>query len=130
MSTATPTNSNAENSPEPVRARPVRDSLVSFDWAIKLDDQERVRYDSYMKDLDQEASMVESHYGRGKREGLKEAEAEGLKQGLKQGLKEGELKAKWETARNMRAKSMDFSLIAELTGLSVEALNERLSSVA
>ena len=89
---------------------------------IKLNDQERARYDSYMKDLHQEASMVESHYGRG----LEKGEARGLKRGLEQGLKEGELKAKWETARNMRAEGMSYDLIAKLTGLSVEALSKKL----
>ena len=93
---------------------------------IKLDDEERARYDAYMKDLHQEASMVHSHYGRGERRGLRVGEKKGLRKGRLEGLKEGELKAKWETARNMHTKGMDHELIAELTGLSVEVLTQKL----
>ena len=80
---------------------------------IKLDDQERARYDAYVKDLHQEASMVDSHYGRGKRDGLEE----------------GELKAKWETARNMHTEGMDYDLITRLTGLPLEDLAKALNLV-
>ena len=55
--------------------------------------------------------MVQSHYGKGKREGLKEGELK------------GELKAKLKTARNMQAKGMDLNLIAELTGLTLTELD-------
>ena len=54
--------------------------------------------------------MVASHYGKGKREGITEGEAK------------GRMEAKWETARTMQARGMDITLIAELTGVTVEQL--------
>lgn len=98
---------------------------------MQLNDQERINYDAYVKDLHQEASMIESHYGRGKRHGLKEGEAKGriagLEEGKLEGLKEGEVKgkleAKLETAAKLLAMGMDKQQVAEATGLSVDQLN-------
>lgn len=91
---------------------------------MKLSEQERNRYNAYLKDLHQEASMVESTYGKGKREGKIEGLKEGEAKGRIEGLKEGELKAKRAMASEMRAKGMDIVLIAELTGLTLSELRD------
>ena len=91
---------------------------------MKLNDKQRGIYNAYVKDMHHEASMVESHYGKGKREGKIEGLKEGEVKGKAEGLKEGELKANLETARNMQAKGMDLHLIAELTGLTLTELEQ------
>jgi len=52
---------------------------------LQLSEAERRAYENYNDDLHQRASMINSHYGRGRREGSEE----GLKKGLKKGLREG-----------------------------------------
>ena len=93
---------------------------------MKLNDKERAVYDSYVKDMLHEASMVQSHYGKGKREGLKEGELKGKikgkAEGRVEGLKEGELKAKLETARNLLQMGIDHQKVAQATGLSLDQL--------
>ena len=80
---------------------------------MRLSDQERTSYDAYIKDLHQEASMIESHYGRGKR----------------QGLKEGELKAKKETAARLLAAGMRVQQVAEMVGLSVDIVQGEMKNL-
>ena len=50
------------------------------------------------------------------------AKAEGRTEGKAEGLAEGEAKGKTDVARAMKAKGIEISLIAELTGLSVEEI--------
>ncbi|MGK5091584.1 PD-(D/E)XK nuclease family transposase, partial [Deltaproteobacteria bacterium TL4] len=58
---------------------------------MKLSDEERATYESYVDDLHYQASMVESSYGMGKLEGRKEGREEGLQKGLQKGLEKGDL---------------------------------------
>lgn len=44
-------------------------------------------------------------------------------QGREEGLKEGELKRQKSMAKIMKNKNMDINLISEITGLSVEEIN-------
>lgn len=60
----------------------------------------------------------------GKREGLEEGKREGLEKGMEEGRKEGEREAKLETARKLLDKGIDIEIIADVTGLSVEELEE------
>ncbi|MBF0159724.1 MAG: Rpn family recombination-promoting nuclease/putative transposase [Magnetococcales bacterium] len=57
---------------------------------MKLPDAERCAYERYQEDLHYQASMVESTYGLGKLEGLKEGIQIGEQKGLKEGRQEGE----------------------------------------
>jgi predicted transposase/invertase (TIGR01784 family) len=53
---------------------------------------------------------------------LKEAKDQGLCEGITKGIKEGENKEKLKTAKKMLLKGLEFSLISEMTGLSLEDL--------
>ena len=66
---------------------------------LKLDDQERREYERWQLELHQRASMVQSHYGRGRREG------------------------KAELVRNMLQNGMTAEQISQITGLSVEEIH-------
>ena len=64
----------------------------------------------------------------GYEEGLKDGKEEGLlagrKEGLKEGLAAGEKKGHREIAARMKAKGMDLTEIAELTGLEISQLEK------
>lgn len=66
---------------EEFRARGLIEAKEKLD-AMKLPERERVNYNNYLEDLHYQASMVESHYGLGKIEGLAEGEALGLQKAL------------------------------------------------
>ena len=54
--------------------------------------------------------------------GLDCAHEDGLKEGLERGREEGEKMKALETAKNLKTKGFDFSIIAECTGLSIETV--------
>ena len=60
----------------------------------------------------------------GERRGLAKGKELGLAEGKELGLIEGEKKAKLETARKMLSKGMSKEVIAEMTGLQIEDLDE------
>ena len=60
----------------------------------------------------------------GEKKGLKAGRKEGKKEGLKEGLAAGEKKGHREIAARMKAKGMDLTEIAELTGLEISQLEK------
>ncbi|MBF0545063.1 MAG: Rpn family recombination-promoting nuclease/putative transposase [Candidatus Riflebacteria bacterium] len=96
---------------------------------LKLSDEERRAYESYNDDLHYQASMVQSTYGVGKLEGLKEGEEIGIKKGEEIGIKKGEenkQKALLQTARNLLLMKLPPENISQATGLSLEAIKKLL----
>ncbi len=75
---------------------------------LRLSDEERRAYESYIEDLRYQASMYFSSYGVGKQEGHKE------------GHKEGRI----ETARKMKADGLDPASIAKYTALSLADIEQ------
>ena len=62
--------------------------------------------------------MMEEERRLGKEEGIKQGKEEGIKEGMEKGTKEALIL----TARNMKNKNMDTKLISEITGLSIEEI--------
>jgi flagellar biosynthesis/type III secretory pathway protein FliH len=60
---------------------------------------------------------------KGMAEGLEKGMAEGIEKGLAEGLEKGMDAANRENARRMKAKGYATEIIAEITGLSIEAIN-------
>lgn len=75
-------------------------------------------YESYWKAVSSEKTLANARYVEGRAEGRSEGLAEGLAKGHSEGLTEGLKKA----ARNMLAKGISVSTVAELTGLSEETI--------
>ena len=61
---------------------------------------------------------------RGKKEGY----SAGISDGIQQGIQQGEYQAKLEMAKNLVAKKISIDVIAECTGLSVEAINNLVNT--
>ena len=53
---------------------------------------------------------------------LKQERLEGREEGRMEGLEEGLKMKALETAKNLKTKGIDFSIIAECTGLSIETV--------
>ena len=80
-----------------------------------LSENERMRYESDLKNYMDTMSCIEFATITGKEEGRAEGLAEGLSQGKAEGLAEGKI----SIAKSMKAKGLDITLIAECTGLTV-----------
>ena len=59
-----------------------------------------------------------------KREGIAEGMEKGMKQGMEKGMKQGLEQRSLEIARKMLAKGMDAASVMEITGLSVEQMQQ------
>ena len=73
---------------------------------MKMSEEEQRRYRGYLEDLHYQASMIESSYGVGKLEGIKEGKLEGMK----------------EAALKMKKSNMSLEVIQGVTGLSKEEI--------
>ncbi len=85
---------------------------------MKLPANERRAYQRYLDDLSYQASMVESSYGIGRKEGIVEGRVEGRVEGIEEGKEEA-------TIAMVRAlKQQGVPLDAFASGLSIEAINK------
>ena len=91
--------------PEGFRARGLQQAKEQLD-ILKLPEAERRAYERYQDDLHQQASMVESSYGWG------------MRQGRKLGHQEGQREERLRIARSLLDLIADDRLLAEKTGLS------------
>ena len=84
---------------------------------LKLSEEERRAYERYQDDLHYQASMVESSYTVGM--------MKGIEKGTEQGVIQGEKKKAFQVAIKLLKKGvLDVQEIAELTGLSVEEIED------
>ena len=83
-----------------------------------LTKEERLKYDEGIKQYRDAINVYEGAILSGRAEGLKEGLAKGLKEGEAKGRAEGVL----STARSMKAAGLESGLIAQITGLSAEAI--------
>ncbi len=104
-----------EEVPEGFRARGLQQAKEQLD-VLKLSDEERRAYERYQDDLHQQASMVQSSYGWGMRQGEKK--------GLEQGLKQGQQQERLRIAQSLLNLIADDRLLAEKTGLSEDEVRE------
>ena len=94
--------------------------------------QERMNYEESLKDYRDMYSVMKTQLDKGRAQGKAEGLAEGLAEGmaegmakgkaegLAQGKAEGKAEANVENARKMKAKGYAIADISEITGLSIE----------
>ena len=61
---------------------------------------------------------------KGMKQGMKQGMEKGMKQGMEKGMKQGLEQRSLEIARKMLAKGMDAASVMEITGLSVEQMQQ------
>jgi len=88
---------------------------------MNLPKEERVKYNKYIEnrihDLS-EAQTIKQDLDFARTEG----EKKGMEKGMEKGIEKGMEQEKIDTARKMKAKGFDSTIISELTGLSVEEI--------
>ena len=102
----------------------------------KMTDEEESRYEALETDYRDRLSEMElskkegieegmeKGMKKGREEGIEEGMEKGMKKGRKEGLEEGIEKGVKKTARKMLENEMEISMIARITGLSVEEIEE------
>ena len=93
---------------------------------------EREKYDESLKTYrDRLAELafaqqegMEKGIAKGMAKGIAKGRAEGLAKGMEEGLAEGRAEEKLKNARNMKAAGISPELIAQITGLTPEAIAE------
>lgn len=85
---------------------------------LSLTEEEQRAYERYEENSHYEASMHESHYGRGRAEG----EAIGIEKGEAIGIEKGKAEAKKELARTLLREGVSISIIQLATQLSKEEI--------
>ena len=104
------------------KAKGIKSAAEKLD-ILKLNKAQRAEYDSFVKDRLHENSMIDSHYGRGKREG----EKKGLIKGEAIGIKKGIEKEQLAIVINMKEKGYEIKTIMEITGLSKRQIDKLLT---
>jgi predicted transposase/invertase (TIGR01784 family) len=79
---------------------------------MKLPKDKQLAYNRYIEDLMYQNSLINSNYGAGKIEGIKE------------GIEKGEKQAKIEIAKKSLFQGIDLNTISLITGLSVEEIKK------
>lgn len=91
-----------------------------------LSKEERAQYEYEWKVYNDYFNTLESGEKKARAEGLEKGMAEGLEKGMAEGLEKGMEKGaeqkNLENARKMKEKGISFDVIADITGLSVEAI--------
>ena len=93
---------------------------------------EREKYDESLKTYrDRLAELafaqqegMEKGIAKGMAKGIAKGRAEGLAEGMEKGLAKGRAEEKLKNARNMKAAGISPELIAQITGLTPEAIAE------
>lgn len=96
----------------------------------KFNRQERYEYEESLKNYRDWFSVMETAKMKGKKEGIEEGlkqgmekgHALGLEEGKELGRAEGEKRKALDIARMLKSNGVDFSIIAQSTGLSVDEI--------
>ena len=93
--------------------------FLAFVEESAYNDAELRAIERYWDSVSRERTALSEKYLLGEAKGRAEGRAEGLAEGLAEGMKEGIIK----TAKNMKAEGLPTSLIAKMTGLSEEEID-------
>lgn len=102
-------------------ARGLKEAKKELD-IMKLSDEERREYESYLNSLHYKASMYESSYKVGEMKGEKKGREEGREEGREKGRAEGKREEKREMARNSLKEGLSVEIVSKITGLSTEEI--------
>ena len=86
---------------------------------MNMSDDERKDYEKHLDFLSYMSSLEETRVID-----MEEAEKKGIEQGVEQGIEQGEYKKALEIAKSLKRKGIDFSIINEATGLTVEEIEK------
>ena len=93
--------------------------LAEITDIASLTKQERLMYDESLRKFRDTIGVMEGARLSGVKQGLEQGRAEGLAEGLA----EGEMKGKIAVARKLKSHGMDAATISQMTGITVEDIN-------
>ena len=109
----------------PFKARQaVFDKLEQIVDIASLSKEDRMKYDESIKIYRDNLAVMSFAEANGREKGRAEGHEEGLEEGLEKGRKEGRAEQNIENARKMKAKGFPTELIAEITQLSKEDIEQ------
>ena len=83
-------------------------------------DAELRAYDKFWDSVSVERTLLDDRYQKG----MEKGRAEGIEEGMEKGMEKGMNLRSLEIARNMLAKGMDASTVLEITGLSMDEIQQ------
>ena len=96
-------------------ARGLKEAKEELD-ILKMSEEEHREYEAYQESLRYQASMFESSYTVG--------EMKGRKAGIEEGIETGQKNKALEMAKKMKESGLELSLIANVSGLSLEEIEK------
>ena len=87
-----------------------------------LSEMERLNYEAYLKFCRDTVTDLKDEHDAGLQEGIEIGRKEGKEEGRKEGKEEGIKESKLETAKSMKAEGLPVELIAKITGLTPEEI--------
>ena len=109
----------------PFKARQVVfDKLEQIVDIASLSKEDRMKYDESIKIYRDNLAVMSFAEANGREKGRAEGHEEGLEEGLEKGRKEGRAEQNIENARKMKAKGFPTELIAEITQLTKEDIEQ------
>ena len=81
--------------------------------------------DVQFRDPDEDAEIIfNTILDNKKKEAARQGREKGLKEGRAEGIAEGQIQTKNHVARKMKLKGIDINMIADITGLSLDEIND------
>ena len=81
--------------------------------------------DVQFRDPDEDAEIIfNTILDNKKKEAARQGREKGLKEGRAEGIAEGQIQTKNDVARKMKLKGIDINMIADITGLSLDEIND------
>ena len=96
--------------------KPVFSKLFNIAEVSNLTKEEKMAYETSLKEKWDYYNSMDYVLKEGLEKGIKQ----GIEKGIKQGIEQGKTEGKMEVASTMKKSGMDFKLISQLTGLSIE----------
>jgi predicted transposase/invertase (TIGR01784 family) len=75
----------------------------------------------YYRDL---KNVTDTAFFEGKEEGIEEGFEKGFEEGVEKGIEKGKDAQNYENTKKMKALQVDYAIISQVTGLSIEEIEE------
>ncbi len=102
----------------------VFDKLFRQAEIAKYSDAERRQYEASLKEYWDYNSTMDTAFGKGKEEGIKEGLEKGKEEGIKEGMEKGKEEANRSTALRMKLRGFSLEDIAAITSLPLDEIEK------
>ena len=100
----------------------IKEAQEQYNYLTGDEDMQRIAFLRRKYELDYNSGLDYAKQ-QGMKDGYVEGKKKGMERGRKEGMEEGSKKEKIEIAKKMLDKKMDIAIISEITGLTIEEIN-------